>query len=198
MLLAAQLTDQARNMLRAEAESTATKLSNMAWNTKAKGIPNELFQSGSTRLRPEHLIEFRRIGYMTIRKQIKKKWTEKSIKCVMVGYADDHSSNTYRMYDPMMGTVQCSRDVIWLEWKRADPKATMKIFSAKKEMHLATMTRMHGELDSNNEPDIKLGRNAGAPPIGNIPAAAVGRDGNAMMTNATMQVTTKTKKPCCT
>jgi len=105
MLLAAQLTDQARNMLRAEAESTATKLSNMAWNTKAKGIPNELFQSGSTRLRLEHLIKFGRIGYVTICKQIKKKWTEKSIKCVMVGYSDDHSSNTYRMYDPMTGTV---------------------------------------------------------------------------------------------
>ncbi len=52
-----------------------------------------------------------------MRKQIKKKWANKSVKCVMVGYTDNHSGDTYRMYNPMTGCIRITRDVIWSEWK---------------------------------------------------------------------------------
>jgi len=42
MLLAAWLTKQARHLLRVEAESTATKLSNLVWNQQVKGVPNSI------------------------------------------------------------------------------------------------------------------------------------------------------------
>jgi len=43
MLLAAWLTEKAWNLLMTEAKSTATKLSDLAWNQQVKGIPNDLF-----------------------------------------------------------------------------------------------------------------------------------------------------------
>jgi len=42
-LLAMQLTKQARHLLRAEAESMAMKLSNLAWNQQVKHVLNDLF-----------------------------------------------------------------------------------------------------------------------------------------------------------
>jgi len=99
-------------MLRPKAESMATKLSNLAWNMQINNVPNSKFGNGVQHLRPEHLIEFGWIGYITMRKQIKKKWTDKSVKCVMVRYANDHSGDTYHMYDPMTGCIRIMRDVM--------------------------------------------------------------------------------------
>jgi len=50
-----------------------------------------------------------------MRKQIKKKWTNKSVKCVMVGYADDHSGDTYCMYDDRMHKDHKRRDLVRVE-----------------------------------------------------------------------------------
>ncbi len=73
MLLAARLTKIAQNLLRAEAESTAMKLSNMAWNQQVKGFPNDLFDRKPEQLHPGQLIEFGQVGYVIIQKQIKTK-----------------------------------------------------------------------------------------------------------------------------
>jgi len=97
-------------------------------------FPNSKFGNGVQHLHPEHLIKFGRIGYITTRKQIKKKWTDKSVKCVMVGYANNHLGDTYWTYDPMTGCVRITRDVIWSEWKRVDPKETMKVFKERKDL----------------------------------------------------------------
>jgi Integrase core domain len=72
MMEAARLTDEAKILLRAEAEAMAEKLSNISCNSRSYLMPNELFGEES-HLRPEHLVQFGRIGYVTIRKQIKKK-----------------------------------------------------------------------------------------------------------------------------
>jgi len=69
-------------------------------------IPHSKFGNGMQHLCPEHLIEFGCIGYITMRKQIKKKWTDKATKCVMVGYANDNYSDTYCMYNPTTGMVR--------------------------------------------------------------------------------------------
>jgi len=73
MLLEAQLTKIAQNLLRAEAESMAMKLLNMAWNQQVKGFPNDLFGRKPEQLHPGQLIEFGQVGYVIIQKQIKTK-----------------------------------------------------------------------------------------------------------------------------
>jgi hypothetical protein len=44
----------------------------------------------------------------------------------MVGYADDHPSDCYGMYNPTTDRVVISRDIKWTKWIRADPTATLK------------------------------------------------------------------------
>ena len=68
----------------------------------SKGVPNDLFNGKLGHISPMNLIEFGQIGYVTIWKQIKKKWVDKLVKCIMVWYLDDHSGDMYQMYDPAM------------------------------------------------------------------------------------------------
>jgi len=49
-------------------------------------------------------------------------------KCIMVGYADDHSPNTYHMYDPQTHIVHSTQNVCWTNWKCTDPADTLNIF----------------------------------------------------------------------
>jgi len=129
MLLSARLTDGAQALLHAEAKSTTTCLSNMLWNAQVKGIPNVLFNGTSGNLCPEHLIEFGCISYIQIKRQVNSKcWVEKSTKCIMVSYANDHSADTYRMYDPQTNTVCLTCNVHWANWKHTDPATTLDIF----------------------------------------------------------------------
>ena len=34
----------------------------------------------------------------------------------MIGYADNHPEDTYRLYNPATGYVSLSRDVRWTDW----------------------------------------------------------------------------------
>jgi hypothetical protein len=73
--------------------------------------------------------------WLTDRRQLKAKMSDKSHKCIMVGYADNHSSDTYRVYDPETRKIRLTRDVKWAEWKRTDPSATMRIFEEDETHH---------------------------------------------------------------
>jgi hypothetical protein len=85
MIFGARLTEEARRLLRAEAESTAEKISNIVCNSRSDKSPHDLFDGKPLKLIPECMVEFGRIGYVTIRKKILKKWDKKSTKCIMVG-----------------------------------------------------------------------------------------------------------------
>jgi len=151
MLLATWLIEQARHLLRAEAESTAMKLSNLAWNQQVKDVPNDLFNGQPGHLSPMQLIELGQIGYAMIQKQIKKKWVDKSMKCIMVGYLDDHSGDTYWMYDPVMNTIRNTWDVRWAAWMRTDPTETMRIFA-----NSTKPTAMAGASDNDQLPVMTM------------------------------------------
>jgi len=42
---------------------------------------------------------------MQIQQHVNKKWVEKSVKCIMVGYSHNHSPDMYHMYDPQTGMI---------------------------------------------------------------------------------------------
>jgi transposase InsO family protein len=133
MMEAARLNDKAKALLRAEAEAMAEKISNISCNNHCGMLfLNDMFGEAS-RLRPSHLIQFGRIGYVTNRVKLQKRWVDKTTKCIMVGYADDHSPDTYRMFNPETNKVILSRDVRWAEWKRTDPYDELNIFKQVKE-----------------------------------------------------------------
>ena len=52
---------------------------------------------------------------------------DKTYKAIMVGYSDNHTRDTYKLYNPETNRVVISRDIKWVEWKKTDPEETMKM-----------------------------------------------------------------------
>ena len=52
----------------------------------------------------------------------------KKIKAIMVGYADNHTRDTYKLYKPETKRVIMTRDVKWADWKMNDSAKTLKMF----------------------------------------------------------------------
>ena len=47
----------------------------------------------------------------------------------MVGYAEDHTPDTYRLYNPQANKVIMSRDVSWASWNKTDPSENMEQYA---------------------------------------------------------------------
>lgn len=133
MMIAADLNPKYRELLWHEAVNCANDLENISANTGRESFPVEMMTGSVSKLYPK-LQPFGRIGYVTLRQKFKKTWKEKSIKCIFVGYAKDHSADTYRMYNPATNAVIESRDITWAEWKRVDPKSNMSVFHKDPEL----------------------------------------------------------------
>ena len=88
MLIAARLKPTTRNVPWAEAVHTAEKLGNVTTNTiNLEKSPHELFHGTKPNIM-ENLIQFGRIGYITIRKIIKGRSTLCQVKYNTVGFGD--------------------------------------------------------------------------------------------------------------
>ena len=46
--------------------------------------------------------------------------TEKVYTAIMFGNADNHTTDTYNLYNTYINRVKITRDVKWAEWKRTD------------------------------------------------------------------------------
>ena len=155
MELSARLTTKAQDLLRAEAEATAEILSNIACSYRQPQSPNVVFDGKPAKLTPKHLVEWGRIGYVTIRTKIQKKWRDRAVKMIMVGYALDHTPDTYRMYNPETNKVILTRDVRWAEWKDTDPSETLKLFQRGEKTKSETTAGIEewGESEKEQEPE---------------------------------------------
>ena len=128
MMTATNLTKEPQNLLRCDTISTASKLGDiLVREGKIKSAFEEFYGHPSPLI--PYLIEFGRIGYVTRREQIQKKWTEKAIKCIMVGYAEDHTPDTYRLHNPQTNEFIMSRDVSWASWNKTDPSENMEQYA---------------------------------------------------------------------
>ena len=113
-MLAAKLDNEHQGLLWCEAVNTAQWLKNHTPNSVKLATPNEMWD-GSRLSTHKHLVQWGRIGFVTIRGHVRK-LEPKSIKCVCVGYADNHPSDCYRMYNPVTKRVFLSRDITWADW----------------------------------------------------------------------------------
>ena len=60
--------------------------------------------------------------------------TDKTFKAIMVGYANNHTRDTYKLYNPETKRVVMTRGVKWAYWKYTDPTETLKMLrEAEKE-----------------------------------------------------------------
>lgn len=53
----------------------------------------------------------------------------KERKMMLVGFAADHTDNTYKMLDPIAKTMWLIHDMHWMEWKIPDPYHEVSIFN---------------------------------------------------------------------
>ena len=99
MTFNAKWSSDLREKLWAESIHTSELLTNIVANSRNVKCPNNFFPGQKPTIY-KHLIQYSCMGWVTIRTKIKTKLAPKAIKCTMIGYARDHTGDTYRMYNP--------------------------------------------------------------------------------------------------
>ena len=59
---------------------------------------------------------FGRVGFTTKGHSLRTKTGPRSVKCVFVGYPEEHTGDTFLFYNPHTRKTLMSRDVKWMEW----------------------------------------------------------------------------------
>ena len=62
----------------------------------------------------KYLRIFGEVGIVTDQTKIKARFNDRGFKCIFVGYTNDHTEETYRMYNMKTRKAILSRDVTWL------------------------------------------------------------------------------------
>jgi len=144
MMEKARMETKMKDNLGAEETRTATYLANISPNSA-----NDEYKSsdqmwygfqppGYKFLRP-----FGQVGYVANCQKFKRKFAPRSFKCVMVGYAESSSRDTYRMWSPTTNKIIETRDVKWAQWHgnhTYDPTANIDGFSPLKQTTTGTAT----------------------------------------------------------
>ena len=109
----------------AECASTVTKLDNITTHGDKQTIPYEIYHKNKP-LFLENMHEFGEIGIIKDY-HLKSKLTNKGHHCMLLGHADDHSGNVFRLYDLKTNSLRIGRDIVWLkvcygEWKSQKDK----------------------------------------------------------------------------
>ena len=131
----AQLTKYAMNMLWPYAVKVLERIKNNSITSANENnkTPNDLFGTPDEKI-IKYLVEFGRIGYVTIRTKIKSKLKPRSKRCVMVGYAENHSPDTYLMYDPRTRKIIMSRDIRWADFDRPNAKIDLDLYRSREDI----------------------------------------------------------------
>ena len=78
----------------------------------------ELWTGKPSKWTGRHLIEFGRVGLVTIKSAKAGKLKDKSEPMLIVGYAKEYPVGTYRLYNPKTKRVVVSDSVQWTKFKR--------------------------------------------------------------------------------
>ena len=100
-----------RKGLWCECANTATKHENIV--VRDINPPFTKFHGFDSKIVP-YLRQFGEMGVVAVRKKIQGKMESKGTVCMFVGYAEDHSGDTYRMLNIATKKIILSRDVRWL------------------------------------------------------------------------------------
>jgi hypothetical protein len=134
----ARLSLETQGLLWPEAINTITKLTNSLPKSNETDDPYTKWHGPDAKKHRilDHLQPFGRVAYITNRSKIKAKLEPKSFKCIFVGYADDHSGDTYKFYNPATKQTILSRDVHqWMEWHgRITATDDLPLFAQLKQM----------------------------------------------------------------
>jgi len=114
----AALTEKAKEKLWPKAMGTAILLGDMGPTSRSKVSAEELFTGKPPKLKPKDMIEWGRVGMVSNKAKIKAKMPPKGTPMVFVGYAMDHPSGTYEMYNPATNRIVTTDSVDFASFKR--------------------------------------------------------------------------------
>ena len=133
MLLNAKLNDTAQKMLWIEAVHTCKFRRNIMKTTGITTSPFENFHKEKSKI-IGLFSEFGCIGYVTKWYKFKNQMTDKTFKAIKMGYDENHTRDTYKLYNSETKGVIMTRNVKWMDWNINDPADTLKMFrEAEKE-----------------------------------------------------------------
>ena len=96
MMIDARLTKAAQGQFLSEAMDAVTSLANITASSTHDTTAYKMFYNKKPTVYA-NLQPFGRIGYVTKRNKIRKKFSEKSVKCNCLGHANNHAADVYRM-----------------------------------------------------------------------------------------------------
>ena len=121
-----ELSSSLKGKLKGEAVRTLTITDNLTARGKNGTCPYEKFYKKKP-LEVIYLRRFGEVGILANRKKIKAKDDDRGTKCIFVGYADDHTPDTYRMFNPKTKKILLSRDIRWMDTFKLEDKADNRI-----------------------------------------------------------------------
>ena len=148
----------------------------------------EKWHGKESKLKPKHLVEFGRIGHVTIKHKKANKMEEKSVPMIMVGYGRDSAAGTYRMWNPKSKAIVQTDSVTWSKFKRWNIEGEVEGVFAEAKNHNAdgldieevgykrVMKKNNFELDATdlagNNPDPVTRKPVATSPTINTPSTS--------------------------
>ena len=125
----ANMTVQSQTKFWAEAVATSCFHENLTIKADRKVPALEAWADKSASKWMNKLVEFGRVGVMNKKMKIHGKMQERGEPVMMVGYALNHGSGTYRVYNPKTNRIVLSRNVVWGEFKSKKLEDSLDVFS---------------------------------------------------------------------
>ena len=158
--LKTNMNENLKNKLKGEAVRTITIADNLTYRGRNGFCPYEKFYRKKP-LDIKYLRRFGEIGILANRKKLKAKSEDRGTKCYFVGYADDHTPDTYRMYNPNTGKIVLSRDIRWLDTFELTP-------DIKEESGIQYLEYGEDVEEDKNEKELNEATTPGNQPINDI------------------------------
>ena len=165
MYHSAGLSDSHKVGLWCECASTATVLENLiATRGQNNKSSHELFY-GTPPNHAKYLREFGEVGIVAkhSNKKVRSKLADRGIPCLFVGYAENHSTDVYRMFNLKTKHILKSRDVLWLGQRNGKYMATRALdedtYSEEESDEDEETETIPSTVSSNNEESNALPTN---------------------------------------
>ena len=134
LLWAAGFVKEIKNKLFPQAVETAAFLHDLAPTARNSKGADELWSGKPNKWKGKYLIQFGRVGLVTIKSEKVGKLENKSEPMIMVGYAKEYPLGTYQFYNPKTKRIIVSDSVQWTDFSRWKITPELKdIFDVVKE-----------------------------------------------------------------
>ena len=135
LLWNAKFTKEVKQKLWPQAIETASKLQEISHTKEGETSIYEKWHGKASKLKPKHLVEFGRIGHVTIKHKKANKMEDRSVPMIMVGYGRDSAAGTYRMWNPKSKAIVQTDSVTWSKFKRWNIEGEVKGVFAEAKNH---------------------------------------------------------------